>query len=115
VAKGRTIRWNWHITPDLCLATSWLHDLIHSNVISMLNETAIELSNGRGLTQTPSTASRNLTFTSNLLYQYRTSRPCLPKQGWTSKPGSTVTVPSVSQTQVAHTVVHHRDRDADSH
>jgi hypothetical protein len=21
--------WNWHITPDLCLATSWLHDLIY--------------------------------------------------------------------------------------
>jgi hypothetical protein len=28
VAKGGTVRWNWHITPDLCLATSWLHDLI---------------------------------------------------------------------------------------
>jgi hypothetical protein len=26
--KGGTIRWNWHITPDLCLATSWLHNLI---------------------------------------------------------------------------------------
>jgi hypothetical protein len=26
VAKGGTVRWNWHITPDLCLATSWLHD-----------------------------------------------------------------------------------------
>jgi hypothetical protein len=24
------VRWNWHITPDLCLATSWLHDLIYS-------------------------------------------------------------------------------------
>jgi hypothetical protein len=22
VAKGGTVRWNWHITPDLCLATS---------------------------------------------------------------------------------------------
>jgi hypothetical protein len=22
-----TVRWNWHITPDLCLATLWLHDL----------------------------------------------------------------------------------------
>jgi hypothetical protein len=20
VAKGGTVRWNWHITPDLCLA-----------------------------------------------------------------------------------------------
>jgi hypothetical protein len=29
VAKGGTVRWNWHITPDLCLATSWLHDLIY--------------------------------------------------------------------------------------
>jgi hypothetical protein len=29
VAKGGTVRWNWHIIPDLCLATSWLHDLIY--------------------------------------------------------------------------------------
>jgi hypothetical protein len=29
VARGGTVRWNRHITPDLCLATSWLHDLIH--------------------------------------------------------------------------------------
>jgi hypothetical protein len=28
VARGGTVRWNRHITPDLCLATSWLHDLI---------------------------------------------------------------------------------------
>jgi hypothetical protein len=26
VAKGGNVRWNWHITPDLYLATSWLHD-----------------------------------------------------------------------------------------
>jgi hypothetical protein len=26
VARGGTVRWNWHITHDLCLATSWLHD-----------------------------------------------------------------------------------------
>jgi hypothetical protein len=26
VAKGGTVRWNWHITPDFCLAASWLHD-----------------------------------------------------------------------------------------
>jgi hypothetical protein len=25
-----TFRWNLHITPDLCLATSWLHDLIYA-------------------------------------------------------------------------------------
>jgi hypothetical protein len=31
VAKGGTMRWNRHITPDLCLATSWLHDLIYVN------------------------------------------------------------------------------------
>jgi hypothetical protein len=30
VARGGTVRWNRHITPDLCLATSWLHDLILS-------------------------------------------------------------------------------------
>jgi hypothetical protein len=29
VATGGTVRWNRHITPDLCLATSWLHDLIY--------------------------------------------------------------------------------------
>jgi hypothetical protein len=29
VAKCGTVRWNRHITPDLCLATSWLHDLIY--------------------------------------------------------------------------------------
>jgi hypothetical protein len=29
VAKCGTVRWNWHITPDLCLVTSWLHDLIY--------------------------------------------------------------------------------------
>jgi hypothetical protein len=28
VARGGTVRWNRYITPDLCLATSWLHDLI---------------------------------------------------------------------------------------
>jgi hypothetical protein len=33
VARGGTctVRWNRYITPDLCLATSWLHDLIYSN------------------------------------------------------------------------------------
>jgi hypothetical protein len=30
VAIGDTIRWNRHITPDLCLATSWLHDLMYT-------------------------------------------------------------------------------------
>jgi hypothetical protein len=29
VARGGTVRWNRYITPDLCLATSWLHDLIY--------------------------------------------------------------------------------------
>jgi hypothetical protein len=29
VAKCGSVRWNWHIAPDLCLATSWLHDLIY--------------------------------------------------------------------------------------
>jgi hypothetical protein len=33
VAKGGTVRWNRHITPDLCLATSWLHDLIYERFI----------------------------------------------------------------------------------
>jgi 5-deoxy-D-glucuronate isomerase len=28
MAKGGTVRWNRHITPDLCLATSWLYELI---------------------------------------------------------------------------------------
>jgi hypothetical protein len=28
VARGGTVRWNRYITPDLCFATSWLHDLI---------------------------------------------------------------------------------------
>jgi hypothetical protein len=43
VARGGTVRWNRHITPDLCLATLWLHDLIyvrlypkvHSNLLSV--------------------------------------------------------------------------------
>jgi hypothetical protein len=30
VARGGTVRWNRYITPDLCLATSWLHDLIYT-------------------------------------------------------------------------------------
>jgi hypothetical protein len=34
VAKGGTVRWKWHITPDLCLATLWLHDLINVNEVS---------------------------------------------------------------------------------
>jgi hypothetical protein len=29
VARDGTVRWNRYITPDLCLATSWLHDLIY--------------------------------------------------------------------------------------
>jgi hypothetical protein len=29
MARGGTVSWNRHITPDLCLATSWLHDLIY--------------------------------------------------------------------------------------
>jgi hypothetical protein len=29
VLVGGTVRWKWHITPDLCLATSWLHDYWH--------------------------------------------------------------------------------------
>jgi hypothetical protein len=36
VDKGGTVRWNWHITPDLCLATSWLHDLIYYIVHCMV-------------------------------------------------------------------------------
>jgi hypothetical protein len=36
VAKGGTVKWNWHTTPDLCLATSWLHDLIyHHNIYDL--------------------------------------------------------------------------------
>jgi hypothetical protein len=35
VAKDGTVRWNWH-TPDLRLATSWLHDLIFLAVYSIL-------------------------------------------------------------------------------
>jgi hypothetical protein len=35
VAKGGTIRWNWHITPDLCLATSWLHNLIYVSLLDV--------------------------------------------------------------------------------
>jgi hypothetical protein len=30
VARGGTVGWNRHITPDLCLATSWQHDLIYA-------------------------------------------------------------------------------------
>jgi hypothetical protein len=30
VARCGTVRWNRYITPDLCLATSWLHDLIYT-------------------------------------------------------------------------------------
>jgi hypothetical protein len=30
VGKGGTAIWNWPITSDLCLATSWLHDLIYT-------------------------------------------------------------------------------------
>jgi hypothetical protein len=30
MARGGTVRWNRYITPDLCLATSWLHDLIYT-------------------------------------------------------------------------------------
>jgi hypothetical protein len=38
VARGGTVRWNRYITPDLCLATSWLHDLIYTlNIISSIN------------------------------------------------------------------------------
>jgi hypothetical protein len=29
VARGGTVIWNRHITPDLCLVTSWLLDLIY--------------------------------------------------------------------------------------
>jgi hypothetical protein len=29
-----TVRWNRHISPDLCLATSWLHDLIYYGTVS---------------------------------------------------------------------------------
>jgi hypothetical protein len=36
VAKGGTVRWNWHITPDVCLATSWLHNLIYNVYIILL-------------------------------------------------------------------------------
>jgi hypothetical protein len=32
VAKGGTVIWNWHIASDLCLATSWLRDLIYNAV-----------------------------------------------------------------------------------
>jgi hypothetical protein len=30
IRRSRVCYTNWHITPDLCLATSWLHDLVHS-------------------------------------------------------------------------------------
>jgi hypothetical protein len=33
VARGGTVRWNRLNTPDLCLATSWLHDLIYNTVV----------------------------------------------------------------------------------
>jgi hypothetical protein len=33
VARGGTVRWNRHITPDLCLATSWLHALIYTEIL----------------------------------------------------------------------------------
>jgi hypothetical protein len=33
VARGGTLRWNRYITPDLCLATSWLRDLIYTTLI----------------------------------------------------------------------------------
>jgi hypothetical protein len=32
VARCGTVRWNRHITPDLCLAISWLHDLINTDI-----------------------------------------------------------------------------------
>jgi hypothetical protein len=32
-----TVRCNWQITPDLCLATSWLHDLIYIYISSTIN------------------------------------------------------------------------------
>jgi hypothetical protein len=38
VAKGGNVRWNWHITPDLCLATSWLHDLIYRYMYNQLKK-----------------------------------------------------------------------------
>jgi hypothetical protein len=44
----------------------------HSNAILMLNETGIELFTGPGLTQTATPVSKNLSFTSHLLYLYST-------------------------------------------
>jgi hypothetical protein len=36
VARGGTVRWNRHITPDLCLATSQCRFLLLSNIIIYL-------------------------------------------------------------------------------
>jgi hypothetical protein len=38
VVKGGTVRWNRHITSDLCLATSWLHDLHRVEINFECNE-----------------------------------------------------------------------------
>jgi hypothetical protein len=60
VARGGTVRWNRHITPDFFLATSWLHDLIYTGPRTDKRQTIYNLQFSKLKQPRPQDANRRL-------------------------------------------------------